>query len=633
MKKKWKNLLVALLSLTAVACVATACQDDSSSDSNLPQERVELAITTPTLTIGVGETLGLEIQTVFEETPVWFSSDETVATVSNGQVTAIKAGECEISVVCNGRVDVCQVTVLADAYDITFNASSVLLSLQKSFTVIPTMTYNNEAVTGAIATWSVEDESIATVDNGTIKGIAYGETYVNLTMSYANKTLQRKIFVTVKSTVEAFLSESQFSLPACDESGNPTTKALTCTIKDNGTAVTGASITWESLNPTVATVDTNGVVTTSSVGTAIIVANCEFNGVEYTVSSQVSVEYATVEIAQKVDVELARSTVITLPMIKNDTIKEVKVGEKTVGFTQAGEKLTLIANNMTAGVDSQITVQGERTIHTGNCFISTMAIASADDFKTMRGLVKTGDDYYYLKNDIDFNGTDVSGNATFMGTFDGKGFAIKNFSIKWVATYNSGLFGNVVQGTASKYTTIKNFSLLNVTQGADKSGAIANEIKWYTNVENVFIEANLTRGSSAVGTTNYKAMSGIICSNATAFTYFRNCVVIDKAPSSILRSGGLGVFIGYGLSALPQFFNCYAVSVAERPLVLTYDVNSYQGSGVTLASGFKDGTPDTAFTSVDALKTHWSNNAGAVEKLEMLSEKTDGIYWGSVKVI
>ena len=43
---------------------------------------------------------------------VWESTDPSVATVEDGEVLAVGAGECEIrAVAVNGRADACKVTV------------------------------------------------------------------------------------------------------------------------------------------------------------------------------------------------------------------------------------------------------------------------------------------------------------------------------------------------------------------------------------------------------------------------------------------------------------------------------------------------------------------------------------------
>lgn len=639
MKNNCKKILICLLSVLAIASFAAGCKNENPSDSSNTQEPeiVEIAISQAELTMGVGEIVTLSAQSISNETPIWFSSNEAVATVDgNGAVTAVSEGVAEVSVVIGGYVDSCEITVLKDSYAIVLNTDNVLLPLNKSFEIVPQFTYKGNPINDGVGySWNVDDSNVATVENGKISAVAYGETKITLTATCAEKTLTKEIFVTVKSSVEMFVSETTLSLSVYDADGKNQMRSISCIARDNGDVIENLEITWQSLNSDIASVDEIGNITAQNVGDTVVVGSCEIDGYTYSCSTEIHVDYTRVSLGEKIDVETARTTTLTLPVLVKDTVKSVFVGQNSVAFEQNGETLNINATGIAVGANDTITIQGEKTIHSGSCFVSTMAIASAEDFKTMRALTHTVDGYFYLKNDIDFENTGVSGDATFKGTFDGCGYAIKNFQIEWVTTRDSGLFGKVVTGTSTKYTVLKNFSLINVTGGADASGALANQIKWYTTVESVLVEGTLTRGSSTIESAkpDYSAMSGMLACGATSYVYFRNCIVIDNAPDSILRSGGLAAFVGYGVSAQPFFYNCYAVSIAERALMLGYAESNYASVGCTLESGWKDGTLSTAFKSMDLLTAHLEENATAAEKLALLSVKDDGTYWGSTKII
>ena len=67
-------------------------------------------------TLRPGETLKLSAAVIPEWADdlsiIWSSGDERVATVENGLVTAVGAGECEIiATAVNGKQDVCRLTV------------------------------------------------------------------------------------------------------------------------------------------------------------------------------------------------------------------------------------------------------------------------------------------------------------------------------------------------------------------------------------------------------------------------------------------------------------------------------------------------------------------------------------------
>lgn len=111
--------------------------------------------------------------------------------------------------------------------------------------------------------WSSQDNQIARVDDdGTVTGIAAGSTTVTARCGEISTSCE----VTVNNPVTGIeLSSSFLSL----EKG--TTHQLTVALIPDD-ADTEGDIVWESNNPEIATVDQNGVVSGSGVGTTIITA-------------------------------------------------------------------------------------------------------------------------------------------------------------------------------------------------------------------------------------------------------------------------------------------------------------------------------------------------------------------------
>lgn len=90
MKKRSIWLLVAILIATTVFAFA-ACRKDP-----------EYQLSETEITLTVGESKQLSIAPVPEEEVVWSSSNESVATVENGTVTAHAAGSAAVSATVGG---------------------------------------------------------------------------------------------------------------------------------------------------------------------------------------------------------------------------------------------------------------------------------------------------------------------------------------------------------------------------------------------------------------------------------------------------------------------------------------------------------------------------------------------------
>lgn len=114
MKKMWKALAV----LTAIALFGsafTACKSDDDGDDDVSVTGVSLD--KPSAELKVGDTLSLtatiEPANATNPNVTWSSSDENVATVKNGTVTAVAVGTAVITVKTadGGKEASCTITV------------------------------------------------------------------------------------------------------------------------------------------------------------------------------------------------------------------------------------------------------------------------------------------------------------------------------------------------------------------------------------------------------------------------------------------------------------------------------------------------------------------------------------------
>lgn len=115
----------------------------------------------------------------------WTSNNTNIATVdSSGKVTAKAAGSATITANCDGVKATSTITVKAIVSNITFNKTSISLTVNQSEKLVPTVTGNVDLS----LTWGSSNTGVATVDqNGNVKGIAAGSATITATIKSTGK--------------------------------------------------------------------------------------------------------------------------------------------------------------------------------------------------------------------------------------------------------------------------------------------------------------------------------------------------------------------------------------------------------------------------------------------------------------
>lgn len=236
----------------------------------------EVTVTTPaesitvdkeTIALRKGETAAL-VATVGPEdaddkTVAWSSSDEAVATVdAEGVVTAVKSGTATITAAdVEGHTAACEVSVTTPAAGVTLDLEEVTVA--KGQTVTLTATVDPEDADDKAVTWTVADESVATVSQaGVVTGVKSGETTVTATDVNGNAATCAVKVVTPATgitldPIETTVTEGKtFVITAIVLPADADDKILE----------------WSSSDETVATVSDKGEVTGVMPGTANITA-------------------------------------------------------------------------------------------------------------------------------------------------------------------------------------------------------------------------------------------------------------------------------------------------------------------------------------------------------------------------
>ena len=209
---------------------------------------------------------------------VTWSSDKTdVATVGgDGKVTAVKPGEAVVTVTTEdgGRTATCKVTVKAKAVNVTeVTLDRTELTLTEGETETLTATVKPDNADNRKVTWSSDKTDVATVGgDGRVTAVKAGEAVVTVTTEDGGKTASCKVTVKAKTVPVTGVDVKPWSVTI---GANGTTK-LTCTVAPSN--ATNRNVRWESDNPSVATVDSDGNVRAVSAGVAKVSAVTEDGG-------------------------------------------------------------------------------------------------------------------------------------------------------------------------------------------------------------------------------------------------------------------------------------------------------------------------------------------------------------------
>lgn len=147
---------------------------------------------------------------------VWESSNNAVASVAGGRVTGHKVGSTTITATLDGKVSSMTVYVTVPLKKIEFNPTSVSVLIDETLP-LPSLIYvPYDTTIHKNPTYTVDDSSILSLENGIIKGLREGQTTITASVRNITTTLH----VTVKrknviSDTHLFILEKQ----KADDSG------------------------------------------------------------------------------------------------------------------------------------------------------------------------------------------------------------------------------------------------------------------------------------------------------------------------------------------------------------------------------------------------------------------------------
>ncbi|MBR0533774.1 MAG: Ig-like domain-containing protein [Bacteroidales bacterium] len=265
--------------------------------TNIAVTGVSLNKTTLSLLEGASETLTATVapDNATNKAVSWKSSDDKVATVADGKVTAVKAGKTTITVTTadGNKTATCSVTVTASTVavtGVTLNKNTLSLVEGESETLTATVAPDN--ATNKAVSWKSSDDKVATVADGKVTAGKAGKATISVTTADGNKTATCEVTVTAKTIAVTGVSLDKNTLSLVEGAS----ETLSATVAPEN--ATNKAVSWKSSDETVATV-ADGKVTAVKAGKATITVTTADGGktadCEVTVSAKViEVESITV---------------------------------------------------------------------------------------------------------------------------------------------------------------------------------------------------------------------------------------------------------------------------------------------------------------------------------------------------
>ena len=298
----------------------------------VPVESIKLDKESLNLVEGAKATLTATVtpDNATDKTVTWTSSDEAIATVANGEVTAVKEGTASITAKAGDKEATCAVKVAKKVINVeAITLSKTTLNLKKGESETLTATVTPDNATDKTVTWSISNAEVATVENGKVTAVKSGTA--TITAKAGEKTAT--CAVTVTTPVESVaLDQTSVTL----EEG----KTLKITATITPTDADDKDITWSTSNAAVASVE-NGVITAVAEGSATIAASAGGKSASCKVTVQRKVIPVTSVTLSKTTLSIGKGQSETLTA----TVAPDNATNKTVTWSTSDTQVATVDQN------------------------------------------------------------------------------------------------------------------------------------------------------------------------------------------------------------------------------------------------------------------------------------------------
>ena len=290
-----------------------------------------------------------------DKTVRWSSSDEAIATVADGKVTAVKEGVATITAEAGGKKATCEVKVSKKVVPVTgITLNHRTLNLVEGETATLTAKVEPEDATDKTVTWSSSDEKIATVVDGVVTAVAEGSITVTAEAGGKTATCEVKVSKPVIEVTEIILDKTSLELNKGES------ETLTATVRPDD--ATYKDVTWRSSDEKIATVDENGKVTGVAAGDAEITATAGDMEATCYVTVKVPVESITLDKTSLTLMEGESATLVA-------TVKPDDATDKTVTWSSSDEKIVTVdkTGKVTAVKEGEAVITAKAGDKTATC--------------------------------------------------------------------------------------------------------------------------------------------------------------------------------------------------------------------------------------------------------------------------
>lgn len=420
----------------------------SADQSDSADDEVKITLS-ETASVAEFESITLTPVIKGEGTAVWTSSAPEIATVENGTVYGVKAGEAIIKIAIGKAEATCKVSVTPTRYahEIALTSKSVSISKGKESVVKASITFNGQPLEteGVVYAWTpvgnaADFAEITSNEDGsavTVKGISVGAAQFDVTTTVRGYEVDERLTVNVLDNVvildftndKLMVGDGLYALGLT--LGSEETSRLeigTANILVDGEMKGEAEITWTSADSSAVSVE-NGVIIARKAGYTLLSGECVYG--EKTLTAQIGVTVSKGEVAlenSEMVIETAVDKSIKIPEGVAGKVEKITVSGKTVydGATEITDGMaTVIENSMPSdmtdlGEGKTVVMETEDIVYTMQADVYTLVIDTKEELDSWqeiacREAVKAGlcpeaafrqymTGYFVLGADIAYNG-------------------------------------------------------------------------------------------------------------------------------------------------------------------------------------------------------------------------------------
>ena len=355
MKKLFPLLLLLLTALPALY---------SCGEETIPVSAVELNKSSLVMMVGDEFTLTATVKPAdaTEKTVSWRSTDETIVSVNNGRLKALKPGNATITAMAGGKAESCMVKVEQRTVAVSsVELDRTTLEMTEGDEVTLTATVKPDDATDKTVTWSTSDAAVATVTGGKVKALKPGN--VTITAAAGGKSAQCAVTVQAKVIPVTSVELNKTALEMTE--GDETT--LTATVKPDD--ATDKTVTWTTSDAAVATV-TDGKVKALKAGSVTITATAGEKSAACAITVKAKVVPVTSVTLDKTTLTLTEGDETTLTA----TVKPDNATDKTVTWTTSDAAVATVADGKVKALKAgTATITAKAGDKTATCAVTVKA--------------------------------------------------------------------------------------------------------------------------------------------------------------------------------------------------------------------------------------------------------------------